>query len=212
MMPPTVLVWLKFALCVGLIGLAGTRLSRYADVIAEKTGLSGTWIGVIMLASVTSLPELITGVSAVTLVQAPNLAVGDVLGSCVFNLFIIVVLDLLYRRESLYMRASQGHILSAGFGILLIGFTGCSILLSLRGGVIAVGHIGIYSLVIVVLYALAMRTIFSYEKKRMNESTEQIVELYGTLTLYKSVVGYVARRPGDRRGGHLASFCGWGDC
>ncbi len=80
------LIWLQFVLCAGLIGIAGVRLSRYGDAIAGHTGLSRNWIGLVLLATVTSLPELVTGLSAVTLAAAPDIAVGDVLGSCVFNL------------------------------------------------------------------------------------------------------------------------------
>jgi len=76
-----VTVWLQFLLCVVCIGVAGVYLSRYGDAIADKTGLGGTWIGVIMLASVTSLPELVTGISSVTVALTPDIAVGDVLGS-----------------------------------------------------------------------------------------------------------------------------------
>ena len=60
---------------------------------ADKSGLSGSWVGLILLATVTSLPELVTGVSALTLANVPNIAVGSLLGSCVFNLVILVVLD-----------------------------------------------------------------------------------------------------------------------
>lgn len=65
--------------------------------------------------------------SAVTLVQAPEIALGDALGSCVFNLMIVTLLDLLQREESVFTRASQGHFLSAGFGIILIGLVGFSL-------------------------------------------------------------------------------------
>src|SRR3990172_9891278 len=71
---PVITAWLGFLVCAVLIVIAGTFLSRYGDVIADKTGLGGTWIGLILLASVTSLPELVTGASAVTLAEAPNLA------------------------------------------------------------------------------------------------------------------------------------------
>jgi cation:H+ antiporter len=63
MMSASVMVWLEFGICVALIGVAGTRLSRYGDIIAEKTGMGGTWIGLILLASVTSLPELVSSCS-----------------------------------------------------------------------------------------------------------------------------------------------------
>lgn len=67
-------IWLQFGLCAILIGLAGYQLSRYGDAIAQRTGLSGSWIGMALLATVTSLPELATGVTSVTLAHAPNLA------------------------------------------------------------------------------------------------------------------------------------------
>jgi cation:H+ antiporter len=60
------MIWLKFLLCLVVIWLAGARLSRYGDIIAEKTGMGRNWVGLIMLATVTSLPELVTGISAVT--------------------------------------------------------------------------------------------------------------------------------------------------
>ena len=189
-MGPIVQVWLQFAFCVLLIGVAGSRLCRYGDIIAEKTGLSGTWIGVVMLATVTSLPELATGISAVSFANTPDLAVGDVLGSCVFNLFIIFLLDFLHRKESVYTRASQGHILSAGFGIIMLGFAGVSLLVSAQGQVVRIGHVGLYSPLILALYVLAMRTVFRYEHDARKESTEQVAEIYGHLSLQNAVIGY----------------------
>lgn len=123
-----IVVWLQFGICIAAIGFAGTQLTLYGDAISDKTGLGSTWIGVVLLAAVTSLPELATGISSVTVASVPNIAVGDVLGSCVFNLLIIVILDFFHRTESLYTRASQGHILPAGFGVLLIGFVGYNLM------------------------------------------------------------------------------------
>lgn len=164
-----ILVWAKFIICVLLILLSGARLSRYGDVIAEKTGLSGLWIGILLLAAVTSLPELITGISAVTLVgdpKGPDLAMGTVFGSNMLNLFIIALMDIIYRPGPLLTWAGQGHRLSAGLGILLIAVAGGSILLSTRvwGG--AVGWVGIYSLVLVLLYLWGSRRIFRRERRR----------------------------------------------
>ena len=85
-MTGTLLPWLKLGICGLLIGIAGPFLTRYADVIARLTGLSRSWIGLVLLATATSLPELFTGISAVAAANAPNIAVGNVLGSCVFNL------------------------------------------------------------------------------------------------------------------------------
>jgi cation:H+ antiporter len=158
------LVWFEFALCLILIAVAGYCLSLYGDMIGEKLGLSRSWIGVVMVASVTSLPELVNGVSSVTVAQTPDIAAGDVLGSCVFNLLLIVILDFLHREEPVYTRANIGHVLSAGFGVILIGFVGISLLLSQTGMQLSFAHVGLYTPIILVIYALAMRIIFRYEQ------------------------------------------------
>ena len=165
------MVWLQLAVCLVVIGIAGWRLSRYGDILAEKTGLSASWIGLILLATATSLPELATGISAVTAANAPDIAAGDVLGSTVFNLLILVVLDAFYRRESLYTRAAQGHILSAALGALLIGISGFSLLLDQAGFSPSLGHVGMYSPLIVIIYVAAMRAVFQYERRTMAEFT-----------------------------------------
>ena len=182
---------LGFLACAVAIGVAGTYLSRYGDVIARRTGMGGSWVGLVLVATVTSLPELATGVSAVTINQAPEIAVGDVLGSCVFNLLIIVVLDLLQRGESVYTRARQGHILAAGFGVVLIGFAGFNVLLAQGGPHWAWGHVGLYSPVIVVLYAVAMRTVFRYETSH-REPVQPEPERDRGLTLAQALQRYAA--------------------
>lgn len=210
-------VWLQFVLCVALIGVAGARLSRYGDIIAEKTRTGGTWIGMVLLATVTSLPELVTGVSAVTVADVPNIAVGDVLGSCVFNLAILIVLDFLHRDESVYTRASQGHILSAAFGILLIGMVGFSLLLEQQGRMGRVAHVGFYTPAIVLLYLLAMRTVFRYQKHEMASFFEQRADRYPGVTLRQAVRGYavaalVVLAAGSGLpfvGGRMAEAMGW---
>ena len=183
-------VWLQFGVAVLLIGFAGVKLTRYGDVIAEQTGMGGTWVGLILLATVTSLPELSTGVSAVTFANAPNIAVGDALGSCVFNLVLLVVLDFLHRQESIYKRVHQGHILSAAFAVVLIGFAGFNILLGDRGDHLAIGHVGLYTPVIVVIYALAVRSVFVYERKQRAGFTGAVAKHYPDITLRQAGLRY----------------------
>ena len=80
------ILWLEFVICMAVIVYSGTKLSIYGDIIAEKTSLGRAWTGLVLMASVTSLPELVTGVSSVTYAGVPDIAVGDVLGSCVSNM------------------------------------------------------------------------------------------------------------------------------
>jgi len=184
------LIWLELLFCLAMIGYAGYFLSRYGDIIAEKTGMSASWIGLILLSTATSLPELATGISSVSFADAPNIAVGDVLGSTVFNLVILVMLDALYKRETLYSRAAQGHILSASLGSILIAFAGFSLLLDQAGMSPALGHVGFYSPFIVLVYLVAMRAVYSYEHRTLSEYTEVSAERYSDVTLRSAVKGY----------------------
>jgi len=187
---PIINTWLQFLFCVIVIGFAGVKLSRYGDVIAEKTNMGGTWVGLVLLATVTSLPELITGISSVTVARVPNIALGDALGSCVFNLLIIVVVDFLHRKESVYTRARQGHILSAGFGVVLIGLVAVNLLLTQLGTHMAFLNVGLYTPIIFLFYLLAMRTVFRYEKEHLAAYTEEAVKRYPKISLQQAVLRY----------------------
>ncbi len=159
------LLWFGFIICTIAIVYSGIKLSKYGDIIAEKTGLGRAWIGLVLMASVTSLPELVTGISSVTYAGVPNIAIGDVLGSCVFNMLIIALLDAQYRIMPISAKAHQGNVLSAAFGILLLSMVALSIFLGKY--VSPLGWIGPYSLLFVAIYFVAMRLIYSYEKRQI---------------------------------------------
>jgi len=211
--------WIEFVICAAAIAFAGPELSRSADVIADKTGASSTWIGVVLLATVTSLPELVTGVSAATAAQAPDIAVGDVFGSCVFNLGLIAVLDLLKRGESVYRCARLGHVLSAGFGLAMIGLCGIVLVAGASLPIPAFFHVGVYTPVLVLFYFLAMRTIFVYERGQREEHAETVAERYPGLTLRSAILRYAAAGAVVLAAGaaipfaasHLAETMAWND-
>ena len=80
------LAWIAvFLIAAGLVVWAGIRLARAGDEIAERAGLSRLVVGMILMASATSLPEIVTGVSA-TLRGVPDLAVGNLLGAGMANM------------------------------------------------------------------------------------------------------------------------------
>lgn len=191
-MTPLLSVWLEFALCLGAIAVAGVKLSRYGDVIAEKTGMGGTWIGLVLMASVTSLPELITGASSVLLAHLPDIAVGNVLGACVMNLAMIVVLDFLHRGESVYTRASHGHILAAGFAVVMLGLAGFNTLASGRLAHWSIGHVGVGSVMLLLLYLVAMRVLFQYERQQQGAYVEERAARYAEISLATAAVRYAA--------------------
>jgi len=185
------ILWLQFILCSAVIVLCGTNLSKYGDVIAEKTGLGRAWIGLVLMASVTSLPELITGISSVAFADVPNIALGDIMGSCVFNLSIIALMDILHGPKPIFSKAEHGHIISAGFGVILIGIAAISILSN--ASIPAVGHIGIYTPAIILIYMIGVRSLFLFEKRKIKEFVEEMAEAlqYEHISTKEAVSKYV---------------------
>lgn len=163
------MIWVEFIICAALIILAGSLVSKYGDVIAEKTGLGRAWIGAILIAGITSLPELASGVSAVTWLKVPNLAAGAVMGSCLFNLMLIAVMDLAYQPGRVLAKAQDVHILSGGLGVLLLGLVAMEVLIGPPLNGVGVLGIGLVSIVIAILYAIGGKMIAGLEKERMSE-------------------------------------------
>jgi cation:H+ antiporter len=165
-------LWLGFIVCTSLILFSGIKLSKYGDIIAEKTGLGRTFIGFVLFAAVTSMPELINGVGAVTYAGVPDIAVGDVLGSCVFNILILAFMDAFYRPQPIFRVAKTGHIIAASLGILLLSIAAGGIFLGERLG--PVGWIGPYSVLIVAVYLVAMKLVYHYEKRALAEFRKEV--------------------------------------
>lgn len=184
------LLWLEFILCSGVIVYCGTNLSRYGDVIAEKTGLGRAWIGLILMSGVTSLPELITGISSVAFAHAPDIAAGDVMGSCVFNLSLIALMDILHGPQPIFSRAEHSHNLSAGFGVILIGTATISIVAA--AGLPSFVHVSIATPLIIGLYALSMRSVFLFQRRQAAPHVGEIaIELqYGNVATKDAVIKY----------------------
>ena len=84
---------------------------RYGDVIAVRTRVGGMFIGVLLLAGATSLPEVLTTISSISQ-GVPNMAAGNLLGSNLFNMFLLAILDLLHRKDRILRKAALKHALA----------------------------------------------------------------------------------------------------
>lgn len=182
------MTFVLFVLCSATILATGIRLSRYGDAIAEKTGLGGMWIGVLLMSLVTSLPELVAGASAVAIFDTPEIAVGDVAGSCLFNLAILALLD--FRDpQPLSARIHQGHVLIAAFGLVQLGLA--SIAMLAGPGVPSIGWLGVTSVGFWAIHVLAMRMMFSAERVRLQGIPHLDGEArHAELTLRRAVTLY----------------------
>ncbi|WP_336518525.1 hypothetical protein [Pollutibacter soli] len=156
--------YLGFLACATAIFYAGRKLSFYGDLLAEKTGLSKGWIGLILMASVTSLPELMVGISSSAIIKSADLAVGDILGSCAFNLGILAVMDAFSPgRKPLFGIASQSHLINAGLGVVSVSLVGLALFLPYDYPIMP--WIALSSIVFIIVYFLSVAIIYRNEKK-----------------------------------------------
>ncbi|AJD90023.1 cation transporter [Jeotgalibacillus malaysiensis] len=161
-----VFVWFLLAAVVTVY--AAIKLSTYADVISTKTAMGGMLVGTLLLAGATSLPEVTTSLSAVV-IDNPDIAIGNMLGSNLFNLFIIAGFDLFFRKKRLFLDASNSHLHTASLGLLLTVLT--LIALYLRIDTTFLG-IGLDAFIIAGAYAIGMIII---SKLPENSGVEQTI-------------------------------------
>ncbi len=164
-------VWLEFGAVALVIAVGGYWVSRFGDVIGERVGLSGSWVGLVLLATVTSLPELVSGVTSVTVQRSPDLAVGDVLGSCLFNLLLLAIIDLIYRKHQMYADAASGHVLSLAFAVIMLGLVGLNVLSGSRIGALP-ATLDVATVANILVYLLALRVIFTFERRQLLTSSK----------------------------------------
>jgi cation:H+ antiporter len=145
-----------FLLLGAVVFLIASRLARDADLIADATGLGRLWIGSLLLAGSTSLPELLTDINAAVL-GVPDIGVGDLLGSTMANMLILAGLDLAFPKRRILETVAVDHVLVATLALVLTAMTGIAIT---TGGWGSVGHVGVETLVIGVTYILGMRVVY----------------------------------------------------
>lgn len=209
------MVWIKFILCILIIFFSGRKVAKYGDIIAEKTGLGGVWIGLVLIAMLTSLPELFTGVSAVRLVDAPDLTIGDLLGANMFNMFNLALLDIVHRNGSLLAVVGQTHRLTGVLSLLLVLLVGIFIFISCRFYAMDMGWIGWYTPVIILLYLVFVRIIYRFEQRHPSLKETELVyeeESPGKVYLYFAISAAFIVGAGIWLafiGDEIAQVCGW---
>jgi cation:H+ antiporter len=130
-----------------------------------------------LLAGVSSAPELVTGLSAILVVGQPDLAVGAALGSCLYNLVIIAILDFIYRPGTIYGGIRRGHSLSAGFGVILLGAAASAMFIQRTVGPLGLGPIGPYTIAAPLIYLIAVRSVFFFERE--GKPAAELAEVVG---------------------------------
>ena len=184
--------YLLFVFCGLLVIYTGSKLSIYGDVIAAKTTLGHGIVGGVLIAAATSLPELTSSITA-ALIDAPDIAIGNVYGSNTFNLTILALGDIFHRQGRFLGSVKLNHILAGMFGVLLSAIGAMSILMSkLSGFDIKFGWLSFYSLIIFMIYIYGSILIIRYESKVKRvepEGVEEVVER-NTMSLKRAIIGF----------------------
>lgn len=189
-----ILVLIKFIICTIIILYCGKRVARYGDAIAEKTGLSGLWIGVVLISVATSLPELFTGVGSTVFVNAPDLTVGNLFGANTYNLANIAVLDFLNKGTPLLSSVSTGQLLAAALSLIPLLIAAIGIFLNQHIPQVAFANVSFYSILILVSYLISTRIIFKFEKKQQTikelNKEEKALFKYNNISLKTASIRY----------------------
>ena len=154
------MLFVQFLLLALAVAVAGWLLAQSADQIARVTGLGRLLIGSLLLAAVTSLPELAVDVAAVR-AGLVDLAAGDLFGSSLMNLLILAIIDLSIRSgRRMLSREAASHALSATIGIALTAIAGLAILTAGRLPAITLLGVSGWSWAILLAYLLGARMLF----------------------------------------------------
>lgn len=166
--------WPLFLFTALIIIITGSFISWLGDAIAKKTDLGGLWVGLVLVALVTSLPEITTAASAGSL-GFPNLSAGDLFGSGIFNLAILAFADTLHRQKRLLQSIALGHVVTGGLSLILTALA--SIFILVRAGV-AIGWVSWGSIIILIVYAygvwLATRDTHKTAHKELDRQAERL--------------------------------------
>lgn len=173
--------------CASIIFISGTKLSYYGDIIAEESGLGKIWVGLLLMASVTSLPELVTGIGSVTLAGSPDLAVGNVLGSCIFNLAILSLLDVFIRRDPLFTKVETTQVLAASLGIILLALVGMGLFLQ---NIILIGWIGVTSIFFIGAYLASIKLIHKFSTRYSKQGAPVVHNESSKKNLRRAILWY----------------------
>ena len=172
------MVILEYIVVASLVVFCSIKASKYIDLLDKTTKLSGAFLGGVLLSAVTSLPELFTSISAVSLLGKPSLCIGNILGSDLFNITVLSLAALCCIKHFSKARISKGNILVTVFVLLIY----IALLLNMFNILnFEIATVNIVSIAVVLLYAFGVRYLASdnsgssKEDEEVKLSTKQIV-------------------------------------
>ncbi|MFB2837495.1 sodium:calcium antiporter [Floridanema evergladense] len=149
-------LWMYFILLAAVLAVAGYVVEQAGVTIADSTNLSENAVGSLFTAICTSLPELVTTIAAVQR-RAFTLAVSGVLGGNSFDVLVLALCDLVYRKGSIYQALTEHQVFLLALTILM---TAILLLGLLRREKHGIGNIGFESFLLLLLYLGGFLLVF----------------------------------------------------
>lgn len=174
------LLIIGYIVLASIIVFLSIKLSDYVDMLDKTTKISGAVLGGVLLAAVTSLPELFTTMTAVIGVGETQYVIGNILGSDIFNIMILGVLILIFFKNYLECRIAKCQIWQF---ICLIGLYGVTALATflpadIKKNVVLGGFFNVFSLGILIFYFISIFKLDKTENKAdMEESAKKMLSL-----------------------------------
>lgn len=151
------MVFLLYFLSGALLVYFSIKCADYVDLLDKKTNLSGAFIGGVILAAVTSLPELVTSISSIYVVKNEELIIGNVLGSNVFNLCIFGGATILSVKAFSKAGIGKSHIVTLVCTIVADLLLLATLLLDPKITRIPLLNVNFASIVILVIYFVSLK-------------------------------------------------------
>jgi cation:H+ antiporter len=180
-----ILIWLKFLGSSLILVIAAIKLAEYGDVIAVRTKIGGMFIGLILLAGATSLPELLTTINSISIGE-PDLAAGNMFGSNMVNMLLLGLIDLMSRNTRILRKAAHRHALTGAMAVFLIAISTFFIMANID---LRIGWVGVDSLIIIAVYIFGIRII--QQSANPAQKAEELPIDPSFPTLKKGIFGFL---------------------
>ena len=161
-------IYAALAVCVVFLSI---KLANYVDLIDKKTDLSGAFIGGVILAAVTSLPELFTSISAVLFVKQPDLVMGNILGSNLFNMCIFGGAALIAAKSLCKSTIGNSHLKTTVITFVMFAIMLLPVVFKKDYTVVG---ISVYSIILLVLYACSIKFMAGDSAETEGEDTSDL--------------------------------------